>query len=67
MLWSEVRILESPTLYAVKGGWAAQGRGWAVHALTREEALRKFEEAQKEHAEINRRPLPQPVTLMAQL
>ena len=60
--------MESPVLYPIKNGWAAQGRGWAVHASTREEALQKFEKAQKEHEEIEHQPPPPlPVTTSAQL
>ena len=49
------RGMENPQLTKIKAGWAASGDGWAVHAPTREEALRAYEEAKKRHAEIMRR------------
>ncbi len=48
---------ERPRLVQITGGWAAHGDGWAVHAATKQEALRLFEEAQKRHQEIARRPM----------
>lgn len=45
-----------PKLQQIKNGWAAIGQGWAVHAPTQEEALRKFEEAERKHQEIAARP-----------
>jgi hypothetical protein len=49
--------LTEPVLIPVKGGWAARADGWAVYAPTKEEALRKFEEAKRRHQEIEARPL----------
>ncbi|QIN77836.1 hypothetical protein GBA65_04095 [Rubrobacter marinus] len=40
----------------VKNGWAALGRGWAVHGDTAEEAERKYREAVRKHAEMEARP-----------
>ena len=48
----------SPEVYEIKGGWAARGNGWAVHAKTKEEALRKYREAAEEHAWLSERPIP---------
>jgi len=31
-----------PTLRAIKGGWAADGNGWAVHGKTKEEAIEHY-------------------------
>lgn len=45
-----------PELRPIKGGWAASGNGWAVHALTREEAIQKFKEAERQHEVIDSRP-----------
>lgn len=50
--------MEQPMLYEIKGGWAARGLGWAVHAPSREEVLRKFEEAEREHDRIREQPQP---------
>lgn len=46
----------NPVLIRIKNGWAARGEGWAVHAPTREEAIRKYEEAERRHKEIDARP-----------
>ena len=48
--------MDEPVVYEIKGGWAAAGQGWAVHAETREEALRKFAEAKRQHDEIRNKP-----------
>jgi hypothetical protein len=53
--------MESPILRPIKNGWAALGRGWAVHAATEEEARRLFEEAARKHDEIMRRDDPRPL------
>ena len=45
-----------PRLTPIRNGWAARGDGWAVHAPSREQALRKFEEAERHHEEIDARP-----------
>lgn len=46
-------------LEQVRNGWAAFGRGWAVHGRTREEATRLFYETVAKHKEIDSRPLPE--------
>jgi|SRR3972149_5325867 len=46
---------ETPTFYQMPGGWAAEGKGWVVHASTKEEALEKFETARKKHIDIETR------------
>lgn len=48
---------EYPRLVQIKGGWAAHGKGWAVHGATRQEALRLFEEARERHQVIAERPM----------
>ena len=45
-----------PQLVQIKGGWAAHGDGWAVHAPTREGAIKRFHEAEKVHEKIRRQP-----------
>lgn len=47
---------QKPTLTPIKNGWAAHGDGWAVHALTPEEAIQKFLKAEKKHKEIDKLP-----------
>ena len=49
--------MNEPILTPIKGGWAARGDGWAVHAPTREEAVERFREAEAKHKEIMARPL----------
>ena len=49
---------EQPRLEPIKNGWAALGKGWAVHGQTREEALERFALAQQKHKEIDER-MPQ--------
>ena len=44
-----------PKLYQVKEGWGASGGWWAVHGKTREDALRRYDEAQALHQVINAR------------
>ena len=41
--------MEYPNVYEVKGGWAAAGKGWAVHGGTQEEALENYERAVARH------------------
>ncbi len=48
---------KEPVLAPIKNGWAALGKGWAVHARTPEEAIEKFREAEQRHSEIDARPL----------
>lgn len=43
---------------AIRGGWAALGKGWAVFGETRNEALERFREARTTHAAIEARPAP---------
>ena len=50
------REAEKPTLRPIKNGWAASGRGWAVHGVTQEEALDNFSRADQQHREIEARP-----------
>ena len=50
--------MPNPRMEPVKGGWAARGDGWAVHAPTRDEALQRFQEAKKRHEMIEQRPIP---------
>lgn len=33
-------MAQQPRIYRVKNGWAAAGKGWAVHGETQEEAMR---------------------------
>lgn len=47
---------EEPCVRPIKGGWAASGRGWAVHGSTQEEALQKFYAAAEQHKVIAARP-----------
>jgi hypothetical protein len=46
-----------PVLTPIQGGWAAlhdvPGDRWAVHAPTKEAALRKFEETKRRYREID--------------
>lgn len=42
----EARIVQ------VAVGWAAVGRGWAVVGESREDAVAKYQEAERRHAEI---------------
>ena len=50
MLW----VME-PTLTKIKAGWSAKGAGWAVHGPTREEALKRYREAEALHRVIMER------------
>ena len=52
----EQQEMREPVLTPIKNGWAARGNGWAVHATTREEAIRKFREAEERHREIDAMP-----------
>jgi len=49
--------MDYPQLYEVKGGWHARGDGWSVFGRTREEAIKRYEEAERRHREIDARPL----------
>jgi hypothetical protein len=48
--------MAEPVLMEIKTGWAAVGDGWAVRAPDREQAVEKFREAERRHAEIDARP-----------
>jgi hypothetical protein len=48
----EEAILMQATLVEVKGGWHAVGDGWAVFGQSKQEALARYEEAERQHAEI---------------
>lgn len=48
--------MTQPMLIRTKNGWLARGDGWTVHGATEEEALWKFEEAERRHREIEARP-----------
>jgi hypothetical protein len=37
-------------------GWAAFGEGWAVHAPTKEQVLKDYEERVKFYKELSKRP-----------
>jgi len=45
-----------PALRPIKSGWAASGKGWAVHGATREDATARFYEAVRQHRMIEARP-----------
>ena len=53
---SQYQESKKPALTPIKNGWAAHGDGWAVHALTPEEAIQKFIEAEQRHSEIDKLP-----------
>jgi hypothetical protein len=44
-----------PVLTPIKNGWAARGKGWAVHGRTKEEAIQNYYEAEERRREINQR------------
>ena len=52
--------MEEPRMEPIKNGWAALGKGWAVHGRTQEEALERFKQAQERHWEIDHKPLDEP-------
>ena len=54
--------MQDPRVEPIKGGWAARGDGWAVHGVTREEALLRFQEAKRRHKLIEKRPAHPPAT-----
>ncbi len=39
-----MNIQNKPKLVKIVDGWAAHGQGWAVHAKTKEEAIKKYHE-----------------------
>ncbi len=49
----------TPQLTPIKDGWAAFGEGWTVHGATKDEALRKFREAEERYRQIDARSEPQ--------
>lgn len=36
-----------PIVEEIKGGWSAKAKWWAVHAPTKEEVIRKYEERKR--------------------
>jgi hypothetical protein len=54
--------MTEPMLKETTRGWLALGTGWAVEATSREEALKRFREAEERHREIDARPLPEHVS-----
>lgn len=50
--------MTEPELVEIKGGWLARGEGWAVQAPTPAEARQRYEEAVRQHEEIDRRQSP---------
>lgn len=46
-----------PRTYAVKGGWAAAGDGWAVHGPTKEQALGNYAVAEAFHRLLDARAI----------
>ncbi len=52
----EQRPQQGPFLAPIKDGWAARGVGWAAHAPTQEEAIRKFRERERRYREIDAEP-----------
>ncbi len=49
--------MNTPKLIKTKNGWLALGNGWGVEAQTQAEAIKKFEQAESQHQEIEKRPL----------
>lgn len=45
-----------PIIRKIKGGWAAHGNGWAVHAPTKEEAVAKYNERIGFYEDLKNRP-----------
>ena len=48
---------EYPLIEEIKSGWAARGKGWAVHAPTKEEAIEKYNEREKFYKWLDAQPL----------
>jgi len=42
-----------PRIERIKGGWSARAERWAVHAETREQAVKLFREAEERHRELD--------------
>lgn len=53
-----MKVVQGPDIREIKGGWAALGDGWAVHARTKDEAIRRYNSAVEKRTEISRRPDP---------
>lgn len=52
-----VNQTNQPKVVQIADGWAVYGKGWAVHATTKNDALRKFEDRVKFYQELlTRRP-----------
>jgi len=47
---------EPKRISKIAGGWAAFGDGWAVHARTKEQVLKDYEERVKFYNELMKRP-----------
>lgn len=52
----EVNAMNDPMLLQIKRGWLARGEGWAVDGPTKEEAVKRYREAERRHREIDARP-----------
>ena len=46
-----------PIIEEIKSGWAAKGKGWAVHAPTKEEVIIKYHEREKYYKWLDSQPL----------
>lgn len=44
-----------PILMPIKGGWAALGDGWAVFGESKDDAIKKFRQAESRHGLLNQR------------
>lgn len=51
-------IAKYPLIEEIKSGWAAKGDGWAVHAPTKEDAIKKYKEREKYYDWLATQPLP---------
>ena len=49
--------MNEPKLVKIKSGWAAHGNGWAVHAPTKDEVIKKYHERKKFYIELLKLPL----------
>ena len=47
--------ITAPHLTPIKNGWAAVGHGWAVFGRSRDEALDRYQEAERKHDELRAR------------
>jgi len=48
----EPKETREPVLVPIYNGWSAHGDGWAVHGVTREEAIRNYWVTEERHREI---------------